>query len=104
MEVLTKLKNAFQCFKKKFINPIGDYLHDYCANRYITYLDHQERTRYEIVEILDFPINERYIVYVSYIIAAYRMVDIYYSYYNIAMWCCTSVIACTKYFAKAHRD
>uniref|UniRef100_A0A6C0FAU1 Uncharacterized protein n=1 Tax=viral metagenome TaxID=1070528 RepID=A0A6C0FAU1_9ZZZZ len=103
MNILTKLKNAFQSIKKHYINPIGDYVHDYCANRYITYLDHEERTRGEI-EIIGLPINERYLGYISHIIAAYKMVDIYYSYYNIAMWCCTHVIAWTIYFTKSHRD
>ena len=71
-------------------------MHDYCINRYITYLDHEERTRDEIA-IIGLPINERYITYISHIIAAYKMVDLYYSYYNIAMWCSTTVIACAKY-------
>lgn len=103
MEVLTTLKNTFQSLKKKIINPIGDYLHDYCVNRYITYLQHEERTRDEIA-IIGLPINERYLGYISHIIAVYKMVDLYYSYYNIAMWCSTTVIACAKYFYKVHRD
>ena len=104
MEVLTKLKNAFQSLKKNYINPIGDYLHDYCANRIIIYLDTEERTRYDFVELIGLPIDVRYIIYISHPVATYKICGIYFEYYTIVIWCSTTVIACAKYFIKAHRD
>lgn len=103
MNLLIKLKNAFQSLKKNYINPIGDYLHDYCANRIIIYLDTEERTRYEI-EIIGVPIDEPYLGYISHTLAAYKICGIYFEYYTIAMWCCTKVIAYTIYLTKSHRD
>ena len=102
MKVLTKLKNGFQSFKENYINPTGDYLHDYCANRIIIYLDQEEKIRNEI-EIIGLPISEEYIGYISHPLATYKICAIYFDYYTIVIGCCSTVIACAKYFDKVHK-
>ena len=92
MNILTKLKNAFQSIKKHYINPIGDYLHDYCANRIIIYLDQEEKIRNELV-VIGLPISEEYVGYISHPVATYKICVIYFEYYTIIIWCSTTVIA-----------
>ena len=96
---VSKLKNTLQSLKEDFINPIKDYLYDYCSQRVVLYLAQEEKTREEII-MIGLPVPEYYIGYISHPVTTYKTYETYLFYCSIVIRLVTGV----KHFVKVHKD